>query len=181
YGGPNISEKEFAKQCAAAAQEKSDAESKKVAAQYEKKIDSIEAKLKREERELEEDEAEYTQRKREEAVTAAETLFSLFSKRRRSISSSMTKRRMTAKAKADIEESEDQIEDFQEDIEELEQEAEEALTEIKEKWEAIAQETSIIPVTPTKSSINLSLFGVAWLPQHMVQVDEDVLLLAGFG
>jgi hypothetical protein len=181
YGGPNISEQEFAKECADAAQKKSDAESKKVAAQYEKKIDSIEAKLKREERELEEDEAEYSQRKREEAVTHAETLFSLFSKRRRSVSSSMTKRRMTAKAKADIEESEDAIEDFQKDIAELEQEAEEALTEIKEKWEAIAQETDIIPVTPTKSSINLSLFGVAWLPQHMVQVDDDVTLLAGFG
>lgn len=181
YGGPNISEKEFAKQCAEAAQEKSDAESKKVAAQYERKIDTIENKLKREERELEDDEAEYSQRKREEAVTAAETLFSLFSKRRRSISSSMTKRRMTAKAKADIEESKDAIEDFQEEIKELEQEAEEALQEIKEKWEAIAQDTSIIPVTPTKSGINLSLFGVAWLPQHMVQVDDDVILLAGFG
>jgi chromosome segregation ATPase len=180
YGGPNISEQEFAKQCAAAAKEALDAESKKVAEQYERKIDSVEDKLKREERELAEDEAEYSQRKQEEAVTHAETLFSLFSKRRRSVSSSMTKRRMTAKAKADVEESKDQIEDFQKEIAALEKEVEEALAEIQTKWEAIAQETSTIPVTPTKSSINISLFGVAWLPHHIVQANNDFVLLAGY-
>ena len=180
YGGPNVPEREFAKLCVAAAKAKSDAESEKVAAQYERKIDALEEKLKREERELADDEAEYSQRKQEEAVTHAETLFSLFSKRRRSVSSSMTKRRMTAKAKADIEESKDQIEDYQKDIAELEAEAEEALAEIQAKWEAIAEETSTIPVTPTKSGINVALFGVAWLPHHIIQADDDFILLAGF-
>ncbi len=180
YGGPNVSEQEFAEQCADAAKEAAEAESKKVAEQYEKKIDSVEDKLKKEERELAEDEAEYSQRKREEAVTHAETLFSLFSKRRRSVSSSMTKRRMTAKAKADIEESKDQIEDYQKEMAELEQEAEDALQEIQEKWTAIAQDTTTIPVTPTKSGINVTLFGVAWLPHHIVQVDDDFVLLPGY-
>ena len=180
YGGPNVSEQEFAKLCTVAAKEKSDAKSEKVAAQFERKIDALEGKLKREERELSEDEAEYSQRKQEEAVTHAETLFSLFSKRRRSVSSSMTKRRMTAKAKADIEESKDQIEEFEKDIVELEEEAEEALAEIQAKWAAVAEEISTIPVTPTKSSINVSLFGVAWLPHHIVQVDDDFVLLTGF-
>ncbi len=180
YGGPNVSETDFAEQCADAAKEKSSAESKKVAVQYEKKIDSLEDKLKREERELAEDEAEYSQRKREEAVTHAETLFSLFSKRRRSVSSSMTKRRMTAKAKADIEESKDQIEDYQKEIVELEEEAEDALREIQEKWEDVAQDTTTIPVTPAKSNINVTLFGVAWLPHHIVQADDDFVLLPGY-
>jgi hypothetical protein len=177
YGGPNVSEQEFAKQCADAAKEESDAECKKVAEQYERKIDSVEDKLKREERELAEDEAEYDQRKREEAVTHAETLFSLFSKRRRSVSSSMTKRRMTAKAKADVEESKDEIAELQKEMAELEQEAEDALKEIQEKWEAIVQDGTTIPVTPTKSGINVTLFGVAWLPHHIVQVDDDFILL----
>ncbi|GJM41178.1 MAG: hypothetical protein DHS20C20_14600 [Ardenticatenaceae bacterium] len=180
YGGPNVSEDDFAEQCVDAAKEKSDAESKKAAAQYEKKIDSLEDKMKREERELAEDEAEYSQRKREEAVTHAETLFSLFSKRRRSVSSSMTKRRMTAKAKADIEESQDQIEEYQKEIVELEEEAEDALKEIKQKWEEIAQDTTTLPVTPAKSNINVALFGVAWLPHHIVQTDDDFILLPGF-
>lgn len=180
YGGPNVSDQEFARQCADAAKTQSDAESKKVAELYEKKIDAVEDKIKREERELAEDEAEYDQRKREEAVTHAETLFSLFSKRRRSVSSSMTKRRMTAQAKADIEESKDEIADLQKEMAALEQEAEDALAEIQAKWEAIAQERSSIPVTPTKSGINVALFGVAWLPHHIVQADDDFMLLPGF-
>ncbi|MAU00878.1 MAG: hypothetical protein CL608_27350 [Anaerolineaceae bacterium] len=180
YGGPNVSEPEFAQQCADAAKEESDAECKKVAEQYERKIDSVEDKLKREERELAEDEAEYDQRKREEAVTHAETLFSLFSKRRRSVSSSMTKRRMTAKAKADVEESKDEIADLQKEMAELEQEAEDALREIQAKWENIAQDTTTIPITPTKSGINVTLFGVAWLPHHIVQADDDFVLLPGY-
>ncbi|MBK8903566.1 MAG: DUF87 domain-containing protein [Anaerolineaceae bacterium] len=180
YGGPNVSEQEFARQCADAAKEAADAESRKVAEQYERKIDAVEDKLKREERELVEDEAEYDQRKREEAVTHAETLFSLFSKRRRSVSSSMTKRRMTAQAKADVEESKDEIAELQKELAALEQQAEEALTEIQAKWEAIAQERSSIPVTPTKSSINVTLFGVAWLPHHIIQVDDNFVLLPGY-
>jgi hypothetical protein len=180
YGGPNVSDQEFARQCTAAAKEAADAESHKAADQYEKKMDAVEEKLKREERELVEDEAEYDQRKREEAVTHAETLFSLFSKRRRSVSSSMTKRRMTAQAKADIEESKDEIAELQKELAALEQEAEEALAEIQAKWEAIAQERSSIPVTPTKSSINVALFGVAWLPHHIIQAADDFILLPGY-
>jgi hypothetical protein len=180
YGGPNVSDQEFAKQCAAAAKEASDAESKKVADQFQRKIDAVATKLKREERELVEDEAEYSRRKQEEAVTHAETLFSLFNKRRRSVSSSMTKRRMTAKAKADVEESRDAIEAFKKEVAALEKEAEAALTDIQAKWEAVAQETSGIPVTPTKTGINVTLFGVAWLPHHIVQIEDDFVLLAGY-
>jgi hypothetical protein len=180
YGGPNVSELEFAQQCADAAKEQSDAECKKVAEQHERKIDSVEDKLGREERELAEDEAEYDQRKREEAVTHAETLFSLFSKRRRSVSSSMTKRRMTAKAKADVEESKDEIANLQKELVELEQEVEDALREIQAKWEAVAQDTTTISITPTKSGINVTLFGVAWLPHHLVQADNEFTLLPAF-
>ncbi|MCA9917847.1 MAG: DUF87 domain-containing protein [Anaerolineales bacterium] len=180
YGGPNISIQEFAKQCSDAGKAASEEECKKVAEQYEKKIDALEDKLKKEERELAEDEAEYDQRKREEAVTHAETLFSLFSKRRRSVSSSMTKRRMTAKAKADIEESKDQIADYQKEIAELEDEAEDALQEIQAKWEAVANDMTTIPVTPAKSNISTRLFGVAWLPHHIVQIDDDFILLPGY-
>jgi hypothetical protein len=151
-----------------------------VAGQYERKIDSLEDKLKREERELADDEAEYSRRKQEEAVTHAEKLFSLFSKRRRSVSSSMTKRRMTARAKEDVEESKEEIAELQKEIVQLDDEAEDALREIQERWEAVAQDTSTVPVTPTKSGINVTLFGVAWLPYHIVQVEDDFVLLPGY-
>jgi hypothetical protein len=180
YGGPNMSPDDFADACKEAAEKEMEAEIKKVAAGYDKKIDALEDKLSREERELEDDKAEYSQRKQQEVVSHAETLFSLFSKRRRSLSSSMSKRRMTAKAKADIEESEEEIEDLTKEIEAMEEEAEEALQEVKAKWEAITAETTTIPVTPYKKDISVDLFGVAWLPYLVVEVDGRFLELPGY-
>jgi hypothetical protein len=63
---------------------------------------------------------------------------------------------------------------------ELEQEVEDALREIQAKWEAVAQDTTTISITPTKSGINVALFGVAWLPHHIVQADNEFTLLPAF-
>ncbi len=180
YAGPDVSEADFAAMCQKAAQKKMETEAKKVAAAYDKKIDRIEDKLKREERELAEDEAEYKQRSSEEMLSHAETLFSLFSRRRKSLSSSMSKRRMTAKAKADIEESKDAIAEYKEEISALEEEAEEALQEIKEKWEEIAADATTILVTPYKKDINVAIFGLAWMPYHLVQLDNNIREVPAF-
>ena len=180
YAGPDVSEADFATMCQKAAEEKMAVEAKKAAAAYDKKIDRIEDKLKREERELEEDKAEYSQRSQEEMMSHAETLFSLFSRRRKSLSSSMRKRRMTAKAKADIKESEEAIEEYKEEIAALEEEAEEALQEVKEKWEEIAADVTTIPVTPYKKDIDVTLFGLAWLPYHLVQMDNNIREVPAF-
>ena len=77
-----------------------------------------------------EDEAEYQARKREEIVSAGESVLGVFLGRRssRAISTAARKRRMTAKAKADIAESKAAIADIQEDLAELQEEMrEEAL------------------------------------------------------
>jgi hypothetical protein len=180
YAGPNIAGEKFEKECQAAAAKEAEVEADKVEARFEKKIDSLETKLSREERELAEDEAEYKQRKMEEAATHAETLFSLFSKRRRSVSSSMTKRRMTAKAKDDIEESEEEIERLKQEIDEMEAEMKEALDELEAKWVDIAADVTEIPVTPYKKDISVELFGVAWMPYHLVEDGGQLQEFTGF-
>ncbi len=180
YAGPDVSGEEFARLCQKAAAEKAEAEADKVEAQFERKLDSLEKKLTREERELSEDEAEYKQRKMEEAATHAETLFSLFSKRRKSVSSSMTKRRMTARAREDIEESKDEIAQLKKDIDDLEAEMKEALDDLEAKWDDIAADVTEIPVTPYKKDVNVTLFGVVWVPYHLVGGDGRLQELPGF-
>lgn len=171
YAGPDVPDAEFEKLCADAAAEKREEEIDDVEADFEKRLERIYDKLEREERELAEDEAEYAQRKREEAVKHVETIIGLFTRRRRSVSSSMTKRRMTAKAKADVEESEEAIAEFKKEIDELKAEMEEALAEVHEKWDEIAVQKTLIPVSPYKKDINVDLFGVAWLPHYLVAVN----------
>ena len=127
-----------------------------------------------------EDEADYKQRKMQEAATHAETLFSLFSKRRRSVSSSMSKRRMTAKAREDVEESEEEIERLKQDMDELEAEMKEALDELEAKWAEIAADITEISVTPYKKDVNVELFGVAWMPYHLVEEGGQLTEIVGF-
>jgi hypothetical protein len=179
---PNTSTAEFRKQCAEAAREKRAEEAEKLKAKYEKKIDSIRKKLEREERELAEDQAELSSRKMEEMATHAENVLGLFtgSRSTRRISTSMTKRRMTAKAKADVEESEDTIEAFKDDLAELEAETAEELEELNEKWAEAATTIEEFKLNPLKKNIFVEAFGLAWMPYWRLLINERPLEVPAF-
>jgi len=181
YAGPEISEDDFQKMCLEAAEEKREAETKKVTAAVDKKIERLLDRLERESQELREDESELSSRKMEEWGTYAETALSLFGGRKRSLSTSLSKRRMTGKAKADVEESHEAIADFERTIKALELEKDEALREIKGKWDDVAANYDEIEVSPYKKDVQLDMFGVAWFPYHYVKVDSEVVELPGFG
>ena len=181
YVGPQASQSDFRKICSEAAREKRDAEIEKLAAVYDKKIERLKDKITREGRELKEDESELSQRKMEEWGTHAETVLGLFGKRKRSVSSSLSKRRMTSKAKADVEESLDAIEDYKRDLAGLEKEKVEALEEVEEKWSEVADDIIEISVTPYKKDVLVDLFGVAWMPTHVVETEGRRIELQGYG
>jgi hypothetical protein len=166
YAGPQVSQGEFRRLCAEAAEDKLEAEREKVNGSFEKKIDTIRDRLMREERELEEDKMEHSQRKMEEVGTHAENLLSLLAGRRRRMTTSLTKRRMTSKAKADVEESLDMIDQYKKEIEDLIKERQEELDEVEEKWQDILEDVSEISVNPYQKDILVELFGVAWYPYY---------------
>jgi len=153
--------------CADAAESALEEEKKKVTASFEKKLDTIKDRLMREKRELDEDETELSQRKMEEVGKHAENLISLLAGRRRSLSTSLTKRRMTSQAKADVKESLDTIEQYKKEIEDLERDRLEALGEVEMKWQEILEGDTEIPVSPYKKDILIDLFGVGWLPYYV--------------
>jgi hypothetical protein len=167
FAGPQVSQGEFRRLCVKAAETAVKEEQEKVQASYEKKLDTIKGRLIREQRELEEDETELSQRKLEEVGKHAENLIGLLAGRRRSLSTSLTKRRMTSQAKADVQESLDAIEQYTKEIEELERERLDSLQEVEDKWQEILENTVEIPITPYKKDILVELFGVAWIPYYL--------------
>jgi len=179
---PGVSKEEFAQEVARAAQEARDDEAKELRRKYEKKIDALKAKLSREERELAEDQAEHSARKMEEMATHAENVLSLFggSRSRRRISGSLTKRRMSARAKADVEESIQAIADFQRQLEDLEDELAEELDELDDQWIESASEIVELVKTPKKKDIYIDLFGLAWFPHWQVEQGGEIQELLGF-
>ncbi len=180
YAGPPTTEGEFRKQVSEEAREGRDAEIKKKKAAFKKKFAALERKMDKEKRELDEDRSEHAQRRWEEISTHFENFFGGKAHGRRRLSSSLRKRRMTGQAKSDIEESEDVIEELEDQFEALAEEMELAIDEIEEKWSDIASEIDEISINPLKKDILIEIFGVAWMPYHIVDIEGQTIELPGF-
>jgi len=181
YAGPEVSSAEFRTLCADTARQGRDAELRKLTTAFDTKLRTLHEKQVREERELAEDQTELSQRKMEEMGTHAENFLGVFGGRRRSrLSSSLMKHRLTVQAKAEVGESVDAIADFKQQIADLEAQREQALSEINAAWGDIALQITEIPVTPYKKDVLLDLFGVAWLPYHVVKAGEELEELPGY-
>ena len=168
------SPRDFTVRCREAARERRDAEVDKLSQQYERKIEQLQDRLRREERELGEDEAEYSARKREELVSAGESVLGMFLGRRSSRAASMAsrKRRMTTQAKADIEESQASIAELKEDIAKLQEDLAEEAEAITRRWADALEEMQEVRVTPRRTDIDVELFALAWVPHWEVTYQD---------
>jgi hypothetical protein len=168
YGQPGESERDFNVRAQQIAREERDAEVEKLRKKYQRQLDRLDTRLVREERELAEDQAEYDARKREELLSAGESVLGvlgIFGRRSSTaVSKAARKRRMTTTAKADIEESEEEIVRLQEEIEEMRQEMEEEATAITEKWAATLDDIETYAVKPRRSDVQVEVVALAWAP-----------------
>ncbi len=181
YAGPETTEDEFHSQCTKAASQACEAEIKKASATYDTKLRALNDKLEREQRELKQDQAELSSRKMEELGTGLETVAGFLGfGRKRSISSSITKRRMAKQAKGNVEESVDAIKDFQEQIAAIEAEKGNDVQAVMDKWAEVANQVNEIPIAAQKKDVRLDFFGVAWMPYHLVKIGEQLDELPGF-
>jgi hypothetical protein len=181
YATPEVSQADFMKACAEAARAARDAEMAKNTSIFDRQITSVKDKIAREERELQQDQTELSERKREELVSGAETVFSLLGGRRsRRISSEMSKHRMTEQSKADVEESITAIEEYKRQLAQLEQSREQALSEAGSKWGKVVNDITEIPILAKKSDVYINLFGVAWFPYYQVNSGEQVIEIPAF-
>jgi hypothetical protein len=183
FAGPDVSPAEFMKACADAARDARDAEIEKKTAQLDRQLKSLEDKLTREERELAKDEDELSNRKMEEAGTHIENITGLFGGRRKAsrLSSSLTKRRMTQQARADVEESKEAIKQFNQDILDLQKRREEVVAEINDRWGRVVNESTEMTITPKKTDVLVKVFGVAWMPHYVIKSGTETFELPAFG
>ncbi len=162
---PGEAHGDFAARCRDAAREARDAEVDKLSEKFEKKIDKLRDKLGR----------EYQARKREEIVSAGESVLSVFLGRRssRAVSTAARKRRMTTKAKADISESKAAIADLEEDIADLQDEMREDAAEITSRWEESLGELEEVKVTPRRTDIDVEILALAWAPHWELTYEDE--------
>jgi hypothetical protein len=139
-------------------------------AAFDRKLESLRMKLQREELELQQDKTEMAQRTLEEVGTAADNLFGLLTGRSRRLTTSLTKRRLTAKAAGDVEESKQAIELLKKQIQELE----------RQKAAAAPQGAAAeITLTPAQKNVYVEMFGVAWVPYYRLADGTELLGYSG--
>ncbi len=168
YAQPGESERDFKVRAQQIARENRDVEVKKLRQKYQSKLDRLETHLAREDLELEEDQAEYEGRKREELLSAGESvigLLGIFGRRSTTAASKAArKRRMTSTAKADIKESEEEIARLQAEIEDMRQEMQEEAASITDKWAATLDDIETYAVKPRRSDVQVEVVALAWTP-----------------
>lgn len=182
YAGPDVSPADFRTACSDAAREARDAEAAKLTAQLDRQIATLQDKLTREQRELKQDEVELGQRKWEEGGNLAELGAGLLGMgRKKSLTTQLTKRRMTEQAKADVDESVEVIQQYESQLQELQQKREQALQDVNDKWASVVNQIAEISIQPKKSDVYVEYFGVAWQPSYLIRSGGQVLELAAFG
>ena len=96
------------------------AELEKLNRSYEAKLAAVRQKLARKKSDEDEQRAETDQRKMEEFSASGELLLSVFSKRKRSLSSTLSKRRMAEQARSDLEQIRKDLDALEDQVKVLE-------------------------------------------------------------
>lgn len=182
YAGPDVSPADFRTACSDAARDARDKEAAKVTAQLDRQIASLQDKLSREQRELKQDEVELSQRKMEEGGNLAELGAGLLGiGRKKSLTTQLTKRRLTEQAKADVDESVEVIQQYEKQLQDLQQKREQAAQDVSDKWASVVNQITEITIQPKKSDVYVDHFGVAWQPSYLIRSAGQIVELPAFG
>ena len=109
-----------------------------------------------------------------------ELLYALISKRKKSISSSLTKRRMTTQAKSYLEEQKLDVEQVKRELDTMEEEMKKAVTDLEQEWAEKVNNITEIPISPYKKDIFMDIFGIAWLPYYIVKDGDQSFEVVAF-
>jgi hypothetical protein len=169
---PGESERAFKIRVKQAARERRDAEVDALEEKYAIRVEKLEDKLRKKERELQSDEADHQARKQEELLGASETVFSMLGGRRRSLSRVASRRRMTRKARLEMEETKEEIAEIEEDITELEAELSEDAAEITQEWDNAMDKVTTQELKPRRTDVDVQMVALAWVPSWLIGYKE---------
>ena len=181
YAGPSVSQADFRRMCSEAARTRRDPELQKIQQAYEKKIAPLQQKLDAEKAELAEDENDLNWRRMEEGGQHLLTAIGIFGRGRdKRIRASQAKRRQTQRTEKEVAASRQTIDKLTEQIYALQQEQDRALGETNQRWIDAANQAAETALRPLKKDVIPDLFGLAWLPCHLVQNGDEILELPAY-
>ncbi len=170
---PALSDEEFRRKCRDAAEEKKKAELDTLNRRFRNQLDNLETRLTREENRLGSYKDQLGHRRMEEVGRGVENVLGLFTGSRRRVTTSLTSRRMTSQARANVDKSETEIKRLQRDIEELKAEHQADIVKVDHKWEDALDQVVEEPISAFKKDIFIEKFGLMWLPYYAFKKEDE--------
>lgn len=180
YADPDATIADFREQCSLVARNGMQAELEKLNRSYNAKIASLRQRLEKKQGEEQEQKEEADQRKMEQLSAGGELILSIFSKRKRSLSSSLAKRRLAEQARMDLEQIRKELDRLEDQLKELERERAQLVSAAQERWAGMVNDQVEVPLTLQKKDIYLEIFSVAWLPYYIVRAGAQVVELPAY-
>lgn len=179
FAKPGENERDFRARCQQVAREQRDQAVDDVRAKYETKLQRLSDQKAKEEQELASDKAQLQGRVSEEILTGLDTvagMFGLFGTRRRNslsgVSRVASKQRMQARARADVQESEEAIKKMEADLADLKSQMEAEMSATTDVWAKAADDVKEVRVAPRKSDVDVHLVALAWAPSWEVTYQD---------
>ncbi len=167
YSTPGETKAAFLERCRQETEKQKAAELAGERQKFEQKMAQLQGKIRKEEMELDQDEQTLSERKREELLSGAESVFSLFSKRRKSsraFSQASRQRRYVQDAKAEVEESEETLRQYAQEQAQLEVAWQTAAQATTTRWDSALTTIAEISVRAKRADVDVRFCGVVWFP-----------------
>jgi hypothetical protein len=173
FGGPQLSPADFRTQCSQAANAAYQEEAAKIKSDSDQKLTALRQKITHQEAEVKQQQDEVNQRRTEELGAGGEFVLGLFTGRKRSLSTSLTKRRLADQAKDDLVQLQQQLATLNDQLQALMLVQQNMAQEAQTRWAKAVDDVSEVPLAPQKKDIFMELFGVVWLPFYLLKVGGD--------
>ncbi len=173
YAAPDVSTASFREMCSNAARTGLQAELAKIDASYIPKLNALKQKITRQNMEVSEKQQQLNSRRVDEISTGGALLLSLFTGRRKSLSSSLSKQRQAAKAQADLEQEKQDLNALSEQYRAMEKQRADAIRQAQDSWAQLVNGETSVPLAAQRSNIYLALFGLAWMPYYLVTLNGE--------
>lgn len=164
YSRAGETEEAFRERVGVAIQDRIDARVAKLADQTERKVERLEAKQRKLELDISTRESDVSGAQTAEVLNIAETAFSWFMGRRRSVSSAMTKRNQTRRASERLDRAKAELSDLERELYDLDVELQDEILQIRNQELRSLEAIEKLPVGLERADVRLDELTVVWVP-----------------
>lgn len=164
YGKPGESAKDFRARCKAVIEERADEKVAKLQARVQAKVDKLEDRIERTEDKIAEVQGAIKAAQAAEVVNVGETLWAMFSGRRKSLGTAMSKRQSTVRKQGQLTKYEAELVRLQEQAFELGEELQTDIASLRVDELDLLEQIEEREVRLEKNDVRLERFGVVWVP-----------------